>query len=191
MLFKHFFKKRYMKRVAAKMKSCGKDYYFGRFHSLKGSQYMTLGNKVVFDDFIVFTAWDNLNGKRFTPSIVLDDDVHISDYCHISIVNGLHIGTGSGLGRWVTIIDNSHGNVCYEDMQKSILDREIVSKGPVIIGRNVWIGDKATVLGNVTIGDGAIIAANSVVTKDVPPYCVAAGAPARVIKDLRPNQQPQ
>lgn len=52
----------------------------------------------------------------------------------------------------------------------------------MIIGNNVWIGDKATILPNVSIGNGAIIAANSVVTKDVPEYCIVAGNPAKIIK---------
>jgi acetyltransferase-like isoleucine patch superfamily enzyme len=56
------------------------------------------------------------------------------------------------------------------------------TKGAITIGNNVWIGDKATILDGVTIGEGAVIAANSVVTKDVPPYCVAAGVPAIIIK---------
>lgn len=60
--------------------------------------------------------------------------------------------------------------------------RPIYSKGPVVIGDNVWIGDKATILPNVSIGKGAIIAANSVVTKDVPEYSVFAGNPAKIIK---------
>ena len=51
-----------------------------------------------------------------------------------------------------------------------------------MIGDNVWIGDKATVLPGVTIGDGAVIAANAVVTKDVPAFTVVAGNPARIIK---------
>ena len=62
------------------------------------------------------------------------------------------------------------------------LRRPIISKGPVSIGKNVWIGDKATILPNVSIGDGAIIAANAVITKDVPPYSVAGGNPAKIIR---------
>ena len=60
--------------------------------------------------------------------------------------------------------------------------RPTTSKGRVVIGNNVWIGDKATILPGVTIGDGAIIAANAVVTKDVPQYSVVGGNPAKVIK---------
>lgn len=53
---------------------------------------------------------------------------------------------------------------------------------PVEIGNDVWIGCNSTILRGVTIGDGAVIAANAVVTKDVPPYAIVAGVPARVIK---------
>ena len=60
--------------------------------------------------------------------------------------------------------------------------RSVMSKGPVIIGNDVWIGDKATILPGVTIGDGAVIAANAVVTKDVPAYSVVAGNPAKIVK---------
>ena len=60
----------------------------------------------------------------------------------------------------------------------------MVSKGPVIIGDNVWVGEKATIVANIKIGQGCVIAANSVVTKDVPPYCVVAGCPAKIVKYL-------
>jgi len=54
---------------------------------------------------------------------------------------------------------------------------------PIKIGNNVWIGNNATILKGVTIGDGAIIAAGAVVTKDIPEGCLAAGVPAKVIKE--------
>jgi virginiamycin A acetyltransferase len=56
------------------------------------------------------------------------------------------------------------------------------SKGDIIIGNDVWIGYQALILSGVTIGDGAVIGARSVVTKDVPPYAIVAGCPARVIR---------
>lgn len=56
------------------------------------------------------------------------------------------------------------------------------SKGCVIIGNDVWIGTEAVILSGVTIGDGAVIGARSVVTRDVPPYAVVAGNPARLVK---------
>lgn len=57
-----------------------------------------------------------------------------------------------------------------------------VSRGNVIIGNDVWLGNGCTILSGVTIGDGAVIAANATVTRDVPPYAVAAGNPAKVVK---------
>ena len=55
-------------------------------------------------------------------------------------------------------------------------------KGDTIVGNDVWIGQNVTVMPGVHIGDGAIIAANSVVTKDIPPYCIAGGNPCKVIR---------
>ena len=82
----------------------------------------------------------------------------------------------------MTISDNNHGSTDFDTLHEVSVNRKLYTKGPVIIGNNVWIGDKATILGGVTIGDGAVIAANAVVTKDVPAYSVVGGNPARVIK---------
>lgn len=62
--------------------------------------------------------------------------------------------------------------------------RLLSSVGPVTIGDNVWIGDKASIMPGVTIEKGCIVAANAVVTKDVPPYCIVGGIPAKIIKYL-------
>lgn len=63
------------------------------------------------------------------------------------------------------------------------------AKGSVIIGNDVWIGEDAIILSGVTIGDGAIIGTKSVVSKSVPPYCVAAGNPARVVRKRFTDEQ--
>jgi acetyltransferase-like isoleucine patch superfamily enzyme len=62
--------------------------------------------------------------------------------------------------------------------------RNAPGKPSIEIGDDVWIAEGATVLGGVTIGEGAVVAAHAVVTKDVPPRCVAAGNPARVIREI-------
>lgn len=54
--------------------------------------------------------------------------------------------------------------------------------GSITVGDHVWIGGRSIILGGVSIGEGAVIAAGAIVTRDIPPYTVAAGAPARVIK---------
>ncbi len=68
-------------------------------------------------------------------------------------------------------------------------DVDSFSKGPVVIGNDVWIGLGAVILSGVTVGDGAIIAAGSVVTHDVPPYAIVGGIPAKVIRFRFSEQQ--
>ena len=119
------------------------------------------------------------------PQLKIGDRVSLGEYSHITCANKVTIGNGVLTGRFVLITDNSHGNNTKEVADIAPLAREIHSNGPVCIGENVWIGDKATILPNVTIGKGCIIAANAVVTKDIPEYSVAAGVPAKVIKTTR------
>jgi virginiamycin A acetyltransferase len=64
---------------------------------------------------------------------------------------------------------------------------DLISKGPIRIGNDVWIGTKAVILSGVEIGDGAVIGAGAVVTKNVPPYALAAGVPAAFVKFRFPD----
>jgi acetyltransferase-like isoleucine patch superfamily enzyme len=131
------------------------------------------------------TAWDSSYiGGNNTPEITLGDGVSIGDESQVTAINKIIIGNGVLTGKKVLITDNSHGEVIRDQMDIAPLKRQVVSKGPVIIGDNVWIGEKATIVANVKIGQGSVIAANSVVTKDVPPYCVVAGCPAKIVKYL-------
>ena len=68
--------------------------------------------------------------------------------------------------------------------QKRMLDQTEpgTGKGPVVIGNDVWIGARAIILSNISIGDGAVVGAGAVVVKDVPPYAIVAGNPARLIR---------
>lgn len=158
--------------------------FFCQFITLRGCQYITIGSNVVFGKNTVLTAWDCYQGLDYTPDITIGENCSFGEYNHITAINRIQIGCGVLTGRWVTITDNSHGMTDFESLKLKPLKRQLCSKGPVIIGNNVWIGDKATILPNVTIGDGAVIAANSVVTKDVPPYSVVGGNPARILKTI-------
>lgn len=60
--------------------------------------------------------------------------------------------------------------------------KELTAKGPIVVGSDVWIGAQSIIMSGVTIGNGAVVAANSVVNKDVPAYAIVAGSPAKVIK---------
>jgi len=72
----------------------------------------------------------------------------------------------------------------YDDLNRPITWQGFTSKGPTRIGDNVWCGAGVVITSGVTIGERCVIGANSVVTEDVPPFSIAAGAPARVIREL-------
>ena len=152
-----------------------------------GNKYISLGKNCFFGKNCIVSAWDKHNELRFTPSIQIGNDCEFGEYNHISAINKIIIGNSLLTGRWVTITANSHGNTNIDNLKLKPIDRPIISKGHIKIGNNVWIGDKATILPNVTIGDGAVIAANAVVTKDVPAYSVAAGNPAKIVKQAVSN----
>lgn len=153
-----------------------------KFRLLKGAKHISIGDRTHFGKDCVLTAWDRYKAFMYSPTIVIGDGCNFGDYNHITSINRIEIGNNVLTGRWVTISDNGHGRTDYKSLQTPPRFREIVSKGPVIIGDNVWIGDKATILSGVTVGEGAVIGANTVVTKDIPPYSVAVGNPVRIIK---------
>ena len=163
---------------------CAEDVVFGNYMKTWGEDCVTIRGGTHFGDYCIVTAWKSYRGNLFTPEIRIGSKCSFGEYCHITSVNSIIIGDGVLTGRWVTITDNSHGNSEKDSLMEAPLERPLSSKGPVVIGNNVWIGDKATILPNVEIGDGAVIAANSVVTKNVPPYCVVGGIPARIIKKM-------
>lgn len=145
-------------------------------------QCISIGDGSYFCHHAILTAWCEYQGQVFQPDIHIGKRAYVGEYSHITAINRISIGDNLLTGRWVTITDNGHGDSDYESLLIPPIDRQLCSKGGITIGNNVWIGDKATILAGVTIGDGAIIAANAVVTKDVPAYSIAAGNPAKIIK---------
>ena len=157
---------------------------YWRALKLNGLKYVSVGDGTSIASGVQLTAWDTHNGCHFTPSIVIGNRCSIRENSHITAINSIRIGDNLLTGTNVLITDNSHGQSTREHMSLPFSERPMVSKGPVVIGNNVWLGNNVCVMPGVTIGDGAIIGANSVVTHDVPAYAVAAGIPARVVKQL-------
>lgn len=130
-------------------------------------------------------CWKINEDQRNEPTIIVGSHCNIGEYNHISACNKVEIGNGLLTGRFVYIGDNAHGGLSFEESSIPPIKRKLRTKGPVIIGNNVWIGDKTTILGGVTIGNNVIVAANAVVTKDVPDNCIVGGVPATIIKRLK------
>ena len=169
--------------MCQQIKNCGHNVSFISVALLRGSEFIEIGSNVSFGKELYLTAW-NFDYSLHDPMIKIGDDCSFGAYNHITSINKIIIGKGCLTGKWVTITDNSHGETNHLSLHVMPAKRLMVSKGPVIIGENVWIGDKVTILPGVTIGDGVVIGANSVVTKDIPPYCIVGGNPAKIIKKI-------
>lgn len=127
---------------------------------------------------------DYFAGEVYKPSIIIGENVIMNFRCHIGAINKIVIGNNVLIGSNVLITDHSHGYNDISDIIEIPIKRKLYSKGPVVIDDNVWIGENASILPNVHIGKNSIIGANSVVVKDIPPFSIAAGNPARVIKNI-------
>lgn len=163
---------------------CFKDIkgYLYRPHQLKGLQYISIGYDTGFGRGAILTAWDEFAGCRHTPVIRIGNHCSIGEHSHITACHSITIGDNLLTGRYVYISDNAHGEAVASQLAIPPSQRPLYVKGPVVIGNNVWIGESARILSGVTIGDGAIIGANAVVTHDVPNGAVVGGVPAKVIK---------
>lgn len=150
----------------------------------EGSKSIFIGHNTYISHYSILGCWKKYGDQHFNPMISIGNNCSIGEYNHITAINKVTIGKGLLTGRFVYIGDNSHGELSKDGIEIPPAQRRLVSKGDIIIGNNVWIGDKATILGGVHIGDNVIIGANSVVTHDIPSNSMAAGMPAKVIKHL-------
>mgnify|MGYP002771552629 FL=1 len=160
-------------------------YSFGQNSKLEGNLHLHGGNMISIGSSVLIgansfiTAFSN---NQPSIKIKIGNGCVFGPDCHISAIKGVYIGNGIRTGKSVLISDNAHGDShIREQLLMSPDERPLTTKGPIYIGDNVWIGEKAAILSGVKIGDGAIIGANSVVTHDVPPYTVVAGCPAKII----------
>ncbi len=112
----------------------------------------------------------------FGRNITLGKRIFINAGCKFQDQGGVTIGDGTLIGHNVVIATLNH------DLAPS--RRADMHPAPVVIGRNVWIGSNATILPGVSVGDDAVVAAASVVTRDVPAGAVVVGSPARVVRTV-------
>lgn len=176
----------YSGRISKKFRRFGKNTIIDYNQVLiRGEKYIEIGDECYIAEGCQITATDSHCGEKWNPEIVIGNNCNIGSFSHITAINGIHIGNNVLTGKSILITDNAHGS-----SDGNLLDippqlRPLASKGPVTIGDNVWIGDKASIMPGVTVGTGSIIAANSVVTHHVPPYCLVGGIPAKILKIMQ------
>jgi lipopolysaccharide O-acetyltransferase len=116
--------------------------------------------------------------------ITIGKNVQLNDYVHIAAIESVIIGDNVLIASKVFISDHNHGNYSNENQDSPKTkpsERQLYSK-PVVIEKNVWLGEFVSVLPGVKIGEGSIVGTMSVVNKDIPPYSISVGSPARVVK---------
>jgi acetyltransferase-like isoleucine patch superfamily enzyme len=176
----------------------GKQVILGKGISLRQPGRMILGDRVAIDDFVLLDASGTtgqglvlgnnvivsrnsvIQGK--TGPIFIDENTDIGCNAVLSSSSGIYIG------RSVMIAGNCYiggGRYRHDRLDVPMMEQGLISKGPVSIGDDVWLGAGVIVLDGVSIGKGCILGAGSVVTRNIPPHTVAAGIPARVIRERK------
>lgn len=148
--------------------------------TIEGGRYITIGD----NSFIGKDAWlgcfDKVLNKKYQPAIKIGNDVSIGKYCCITSINLIKISDGCLISEHFYASDHTHGY--NPSLGISPKNQPLISKGPVIIGENCFIGYRVTILPNVIIGKNCVIGSHSVVTKNIPDYSMVAGVPAKIIK---------
>lgn len=180
----------------------GRQVILGKGIALRQPGRMILGDRVAIDDFVLLDASgtggqglvleDNvivsrnsvIQGK--TGPVFIDEHTDIGCNTVISSISGVYIG------RSVLIASNCYiggGRYRHDRLDVPMMEQGLFSRGAISIGDDVWLGAGVIVLDGVSIGQGCIIGAGAVVTEDIPPYSVAVGTPARVIRKRRDEMQ--
>lgn len=154
----------------------GKQTLIAKSTKLENPKNIYIGNRVSIGRMSWFAA-NALTGKP-KCSLIIGDGTYIGNIAHIYCTSKIEIGENVLIADRVYISDNLHS---YKDINTPIIAQPIMQVNEVYIGDGAWIGENVCVIG-ADIGKQSVIGANSVVTKSIPDFCLAAGAPAKIIK---------
>jgi acetyltransferase-like isoleucine patch superfamily enzyme len=169
-----------LKHVIKKANRVLRGFFFGFRTTKSGSLIQVSGSHIISrcrDTKLVIgnrvMLYDRVNFYLDEPGaeIIIGDRTYINRRTEIMSKNSVTIGKGCAISWDVVITDTDYHEIIGTSSTK-----------PIVIGDEVWIGCKSTILKGVTIGNGAVVAAGSVVTKDVDPHTLVAGIPAKTIK---------
>lgn len=159
-------------------KNMGENILISRKCSIYGAQNIYFGSNIRIDDFCIISA---ISGE-----LRLEGYNHISAFCYINSSGNITLKTFSGLSSRCSLYSSSdnYDGSCLTNptVPKEFLD---IKTAPIVLGKHVIIGNNSTILPGCSIGDGAAIGAFSLVTKDIEPFKIAVGIPAKPIKDRK------
>ena len=162
--------------VTRKFKRVGKDCSIRPVLNTTNPQFISLGNDVSIG-ILCWIATNTTLHKE--PKLIIGNRVHIGAYAMIIAADEIEIGNNVLMSERVIILDHMHD---YKNVKKSVIDQPIIGKGKIVIEDDCFIGANAVIMGGVHVGRHAVVGANSVVTRNVAPYSVVVGSPAKVIK---------
>jgi galactoside O-acetyltransferase len=140
----------------------------------------TISTKIVLGNDVYISRLCRLSSgssEDYIGELIIEDSVHVGQNCFVDGTGKLRIGKDSVLGPNVVFLTGNHE---FKDPAVPIRLQGGIPQ-PIVIEEDVWLGANVIVLGDVTIGKGSVIGAGSVVTKDIAPYSIAVGTPAKVI----------
>lgn len=161
--------------------------------NLIGGKYIEVGENTFLGKDIRLWAWDKFLEKRYNPRITIGKNTAINSGCMISCINRIEIGNDVGISSNCVIIDNVHGDFRDHKLTfnkdsnvpdvflQNVLERDLYSKGPVIIEDGVHLGEGVIVMPGVTIGHHSVISAHAIVSRKVPPYSIVSDEPSKVV----------
>jgi acetyltransferase-like isoleucine patch superfamily enzyme len=137
------------------------------------TSFISFNNRVSINNYVSISAMDN-------AQIILGERVFVGDYSSIQANRAnISIGSNTMIAQNVNLISTNH---FYKDKDKLIHDQDIdLIKIGINIGSDCWLGAACTILPGVNVGNGVVIGANSVVTKNIPDYAIIVGNPASII----------
>lgn len=171
-----------------KFYSFGKNSIIKPFLNSSHEEYISIGDFVNIGSFCRITVSTEFGGFKVKSTnkirLKIGNHVDVGNNSFITANNNIEIGNHVIMSAYVTISDHDHG---FLDIKKNLHEQPLTEGGHVKIGNNVFLGVKSSILKNVSIGEHSVVAANAVITKNVPPYCVVAGNPAHIIKKYDPK----
>ena len=182
--------------------ACGRNVSFGVNVTLRHPRKIRIQDDVAIDDGCVLDAKGAANqgiqvGRRVflgrnsilackDGDIVLEDGVNVSYNCAVFSASSVRIGAQTLLAAYCYVVGGGHD---FDQLDRPVVQQGRPSKG-IEIGPGGWLGAGAVILDGVSVGHDAVIGAHAVVTHDIPPFAVAAGAPARVVRDRQDGARP-
>ncbi len=145
-------------------------------NSIEFPKNIFIGSNVLIRKF-AWLAANPLTGNK-NCKLIIGDGTYIGNYAHFYATSKIEIAKKVIIADRVYISDNSHG---YKNINLPVIDQPITQLQEVLIDEGAWLGENVCIVG-ASVGKNSVIGANSVVTKNIPDYCIAVGMPAKVIK---------